>query len=169
MRKTFTVTYILMVVAQMLLTNYFHFSPLCMITILPVLVLCIPTKIDTPWAMVIAFATGLAVDLFVEGALGLNALSLVPVAFIRKGLVGVIFGAEPFEHKENISTRKYGFARVSFAIIIVTALFLAIYITAECAGTRPLWFMGSKLGISLAASYLISAMLVNLLSYDDRR
>ena len=169
MRKTFTVTYILMVVAQMLLTNYFHFSPLCMITILPVLVLCIPTKIDTPWAMVIAFATGLTVDLFVEGALGLNALSLVPVAFIRKGLVGVIFGAEPFEHKENISTRKYGFARVSFAIIIVTALFLAIYITAECAGTRPLWFMGSKLGISLAASYLISAMLVNLLSYDDRR
>lgn len=169
MRKTFTVTYILMVVAQMLLTNYFHFSPLCMITILPVLVLCIPTKIDTPWAMVIAFATGLAVDLFVEGALGLNAMSLVPVAFIRKGLVGVIFGAEPFEHKENISTRKYGFARVSFAIIIVTALFLAIYITAECAGTRPLWFMGSKLGISLAASYLISAMLVNLLSYDDRR
>ena len=169
MRKTFTVTYILMVVAQMLLTNYFHFSPLCMITILPVLVLCIPTKIDTPWAMVIAFATGLAVDLFVEGALGLNAMSLVPVAFIRKGLVGVIFGAEPFEHKESISTRKYGFARVSFAIIIVTALFLAIYITAECAGTRPLWFMGSKLGISLAASYLISAMLVNLLSYDDRR
>ena len=166
MRNTFTVTYVLMVVAQMLLTNYFHFTTLCMVTILPMMVLCIPTKVDTVWAMVIAFATGLAVDMF---ALGLNALSLVPVAYVRKGLINMIFGTEPFEHKENISSRKYGFTRVSFAIIVVTALFLAIYITADCAGTRPLWFMGSKLGISLLASYLVSAILVNLLSYDDRR
>ena len=169
MRNTFTVTYILMVVAQMLLTNYFHFTSLCMVTILPMMVLCIPTKVETPWAMAIAFATGLAVDFFAEGALGLNALSLVPVAFVRKGLINMIFGTEPFEHKENISSRKYGFARVSFAVILVTTLFLTIYILADCAGTRPLWFMGSKLGISLVASYLVSAIIVNLLSYDDRR
>jgi len=169
MRNTFTLTYILMVLAQMLLTNYFHFTPLCMITILPMMVLCIPTKIDTAWAMVIAFATGLTVDFLVEGALGLNALSLVPVAGARKYLIEILFGAEPFEHKENISARKYGFVRVSFAIILVTALFLAIYITVDCAGTRPLWFMATKFGISLLASYFISALVVNLLSYDDRR
>ena len=169
MRNTFAVTYILMVVAQMLFTNYFHFTPLCMIVILPALVLCIPTKVGTAWAMVIAFLTGLAVDLFVDGALGLNALSLVPVAFVRKTLIGTIFGTEPFEHKENISIRKYGFARVSFAIIVVTTLFLAIYIAADCAGTRPLWFIATKLGFSLLASYLFSALLVNLFSYDDRR
>ena len=58
---------------------------------------------------------------------------------------------------------------MSFAIILVTAIFLMIYIAADCAGTRPLWFMASKLGISLMASYLVSAILVNLLSYDDRR
>ena len=169
MRSTFTVTYILMVVAQMLFTNYFHFTPLCMVVILPALVLCIPTKVGTAWAVVIAFFTGLAVDLFVDGALGLNALSLVPVAFIRKTLIGTIFGTEPFEHQENISIRKYGFTRISFAIIVVTALFLAIYITVDCAGTRPLWFLGSKFGFSLLASYLVSAILVNLFSYDDRR
>ena len=39
MRNTFTFTYILMVIAQMLLTNYFHFSPLCMVTIIPVLMI----------------------------------------------------------------------------------------------------------------------------------
>ncbi|MBQ6254163.1 MAG: hypothetical protein IJK05_05900 [Bacteroidales bacterium] len=169
MRRTFTLTYLVMVVAQMIFTNYFHFSPLCMVTILPMMVLCIPTRINTVWAMVIAFATGLAVDFLAEGTLGLNALSIVPVAYARKWLIGIIFGTEPFEHKENLSTRKYGFARVSFAMIIVTTLFLAIYITADCAGTRPLWFIASKLGISLAASYLVSAPLVNLLSYDDRR
>ena len=155
MRKTFTFTYILMVIAQMILSNYFHFTPFAMLTILPAMVLCIPTKVDTFLAMIIAFATGLAVDLFAEGALGINALSLVPVAFLRKTLIGTI--------------KKYGFARVSFAIILVTAIFLIIYILADSAGTRPLWFLGTKFGLSLLASYLVSIILVNLLSYDDRR
>ena len=169
MRKSFAFTYILMVIAQMILSNYFHFTPLAMLTILPAIVLLLPTKVDTFWAMVIAFATGLAVDLFAEGTLGINALSLVPVAFLRKTLIGTIFGVEPFEQKENLSIKKYGFARISFAIILVTALFLAIYILADSAGTRPLWFLGTKFGISLLASYLVSILLVNLLSYDDRR
>lgn len=169
MRRTFALTYILLAVAQMLLTNYFHFTPLCMVTILPVMALCIPTKIDTLWAMVIAFVTGLAVDLFAEGAIGLNALAMVPVAYLREGLIGTIFGPEPFEHKENLTTKKYGFARISFAILLETVLFLVIYITADCAGTRPLWFMGTKLGLSLLASYIVSVLIVNLLSYDDRR
>ena len=169
MRKTFAFTYILMVIAQMILSNYFHFTPLAMLTILPAIVLLLPTKVNTFWAMVIAFATGLAVDLFAEGTLGINALSLVPVAFLRKTLIGTIFGVEPFEQKENLSIKKYGFARISFAIILVTALFLAIYILADSAGTRPLWFLGTKFGISLLASYLVSILLVNLLSYDDRR
>ena len=169
MRRTFTLTYLLMVVAQMIFTNYFHFSPLCMVTILPMMVLCVPTKINSVLTMMIAFATGLAVDFLAEGALGINALSLVPVAFARKWLIGSIFGPEPFDHQENITTKKYGFARVSFAMLLMTALFLAIYITADCAGTRPVWFLASKFGISLAASYLVSAPLVNLLSYDDRR
>ena len=169
MRKTFTLTYILLVIAQMVLSNYFHFTPLVMLTILPAMVLCIPTKVNTFWAMVIAFATGLAVDWLAEGTLGINALSLVPVAFVRKTLIGMVFGVEPFEQKENLSIRKYGFARISFAIILLTALFLAIYIMADCAGTRPLWFMATEFGMSLLASYLMSILLVNLLSYDDRR
>lgn len=169
MRKTFTFTYILMVIAQMILSNYFHFTPFAMLTILPAMVLCIPTKVNTFLAMIIAFATGLAVDLFAEGALGINALSLVPVAFLRKTLIGTIFGVEPFEQKENLTIKKYGFARVSFAIILVTAVFLIIYILADSAGTRPLWFLGTKFGLSLLASYLVSIILVNLLSYDDRR
>ncbi|MBR4166373.1 MAG: hypothetical protein IKR44_00930 [Bacteroidales bacterium] len=169
MRKTFAFTYILLVIAQMILSNYFHFTPLVMLTILPVMILCIPTKVNTFWAMVIAFATGLAVDWLAEGTLGINAMSLVPVAFVRKTLIGMIFGIEPFEQKENLTIKKYGFARMSFAILILTALFLVIYILADCAGTRPLWFIGAKAGLSLVASYIVSILVVNLLSYDDRR
>jgi len=169
MRKTFALTYILLVIAQMILSNYFHFTPLVMLTILPVMILCIPTKVSTFWAMVIAFATGLAVDWLAEGTLGINAMSLVPVAFVRKTLIGMIFGVEPFEQQENLTIKKYGFVRISFAIIILTTLFLVIYVLADCAGTRPLWFLGAKTGLSLVASYIVSILVVNLLSYDDRR
>ena len=54
MRNSFAFTYILLTVAQMILSNYFHFTPYMMMTILPVMVLCIPTKTGTIQAMLIA-------------------------------------------------------------------------------------------------------------------
>ena len=138
MRNSFALTYVLLTVAQMVLSNYFHFTPYMMITILPVMVLCIPTNVGTVKAMLIAFATGLAVDFFAEGTLGINAMSLVPVALLREPVIGMFFGNEPFEQKESVTVRKYGYARVSIAIILTTVLFLLIYILADCAGTRPL-------------------------------
>ena len=87
MRNSFALTYVLLTVAQMVLSNYFHFTPYMMITILPVMVLCIPTNVGTVKAMLIAFATGLAVDFFAEGTLGINAMSLVPVALLREPAV----------------------------------------------------------------------------------
>lgn len=169
MKNSFTLTYILLTVAQMILSNYFHFTPFMMMTILPVMVFCIPTKVDTIRAMLIAFVTGLAVDFFAEGTIGLNAMSLVPVALLRRPVIGMFFGSEPFEQKESVTVRKYGFARVSLAIIMMTVLFLLVYITADCAGTRPIWFIASKLGLSTLTSYLASICIINLLAYEDRR
>ncbi|HBN02121.1 MAG TPA: hypothetical protein DD383_05865 [Rikenellaceae bacterium] len=169
MKNSFALTYILLTVAQMILSNYFHFTPFMMMTILPVMVFCIPTKIDSVRAMLIAFVTGLAVDFFAEGTLGLNAMSLVPVALLRRPVIGMFFGNEPFEQKESVTIRKYGFARVSLAIILMTALFLLVYVIADCAGTRPTWFIATKLGLSTMASYLASICVINLLAYEDRR
>ena len=169
MRNNYTLTYILFVVAQMLLCNFFHFTPYITLTLLPMLVFFIPVDIGTTAAMLIAFATGLAVDFFAEGLLGINAIALVPVAYLRRPLIEMTCGREPFEQNENISLRKYGFGRISLALIIEITVFLAIYILAECAGTRPLWFMGARLGLSIVASYLVSVLFVNLLTYDDRR
>ncbi len=169
MKHNFTLTYILLTVAQMILSNYFHFTPYVMITILPVMVLCIPTKTGTIAAMLIAFITGLSVDFFAEGTLGINALSLVPAALLRKPIIGMIFGNEPFEQKESVTVRKYGAGKVSLAIILMTVVFLLIYILTDCAGTRPFWFICACLGLSLLASYLSSILIINLLTYEDRR
>ncbi len=169
MKNSFTFNYILMTVAQMILSNYFHFTPYMMMTILPVTVLCIPTKTSTVQAMLIAFATGLAVDFFAEGILGINAVSLVPVALLRRPVIEMFFGNEPFGQKENITIRKYGFTRVSLAITLMTILFLLIYTVADCAGTRPFWFIAARLGLSTLVSYLASICIINLLTYEDNR
>lgn len=169
MKDNHVLTYILFVVAQMLLSNYFHFTPLVTISILPAMAFLIHPKINPVWAMVIAFGTGLAVDFFAEGAIGINAASLVPVALLRRPLIEALCGNEPFEQKESISIRKYGFARVSLAIILVQILFNTIYTIADCAGTRPFWFIAARIGASVLASYLVSMLIVNPLTYDDRR
>lgn len=169
MRNNFTFTYILLTVAQMLLSNYFHFTPYIMITILPAMVLCIPTKVGTVKALLIAFVTGLAVDYLAEGTLGINTMSLLPVALLREPVISMFFGSEPFEQKENVTIRKYGFGRVSLAVIVMTLLFLLIYTLADCAGTRPFWFIFTRLGLSTLASYMVSVCIINLLTYEDRR
>jgi|BioPla2DNA2_1021312.scaffolds.fasta_scaffold01443_12 cobalamin synthase len=168
MRNNYNWTFLLLVVAQLLLCNYFHFTPYVFLTLLPALILCLPTRIGTIGALFIAFGLGLTIDFFAEGLLGLNALALVPVAFVRKPLIELIFGKEPFEHQENLSVQKYGSLRISLALIITLALFLVIYILADGAGTRPFWFSAIKLVASLFASWLLSLVAVHLLSDDER-
>ena len=169
MKNRFVLTYVLLVIAQMLLCNYFHFTPYIMLTILPIMVFCIPTRVSVFWTLIIAFVTGLAVDYFAEGIIGLNAAALLAVAILRRTLIEAIFGPEPFEQEENITVKKYGLAKVSLAIFIITAIFLLIYNIADCAGTRPFIFILAKVCLSLLASYILSLLAINLLSYDDRR
>ncbi len=169
MKKSgFWLIYIILLVAQLLLSTYASFTPYVMVTMLPVMVLCMPIRMGTVLAMVIAFATGLSVDLLSEGLLGLNALALVPVAFARNSIIRLIFGGELFAREEDFSIHRNGFWKVLVAIVLSTALFLAVYIWADGAGTRPLLFNAIRFGASLVASTLLSLLVVNLLAPDSR-
>ena len=169
MKKSgFWLIYIILLVAQLLLSTYANFTPYVMVTLLPVMVLCMPIRVGTVLAMVIAFATGLSVDLLSEGLLGLNALALVPVAFARNSIIRLIFGGELFAREEDFSIHRNGFWKVLVAIVLSAALFLAVYIWADGAGTRPLLFNAIRFGASLVASTLLSLLVVNLLAPDSR-
>ena len=96
MKRGFWIAYILLLMAQLLLSNYFHVTPYIFLTILPVMVLCIPIRVGTVGAMFIACLSGLVIDFLSEGVIGLNALALIPVAYTRNGIIGLIFGPELF-------------------------------------------------------------------------
>ena len=170
MRKaSFYFVFFLLTVVQMLICNYLNLSPYLMLSILPVMILCVPLRLPSFWTMILAFVTGLAVDLLSEGLLGLNALALVPVAFVRKEVIRLIFGDELFARKEDFSVRKNGFGKVAVAIFLVQALFLAIYIWADGAGTRPLAFNAIRFGVSLVAGWAISLLIIDILAPDTRK
>jgi len=161
--------YVLLIIVQILICNYFHFSAFVMLSILPVMVLCIPIRFSTPVVMLIAFATGWVVDVFAEGVWGLDILALVPVAFVRRSVIQAVFGEDLFARKEDFSIRRNGFGKVSLAVIIVQALFLLIYIAADGAGTRPFWFNLVRFAASLVAGYAMSMLIIDTLAPESRK
>ena len=170
MRKTeFWWMYLLLLLAQVLLSNYATFTPYLTLSILPVMVLCIPIRVRVVPMMLIACASALLVDLLSEGLLGLNALALVPVAYLRNRILRLNFGQELFARGEDFSVRRSSFGQVALALLMAQTLFLVIYIWADGAGVRPLWFQAARLGISLVAGFLLSLPCLGLLSPDSRR
>ena len=163
----FTLKYLLLPVAQVLLWNYFNFSQFLTIAILPVLLLCISVKRGPVFSMAIAFVTGLAADFFAGGLLGLTSLALVPVCLLRRPIIWLVSGSELQARGEDISFQRQGSSKMMLATAMVTAVFLLVYIVADSAGTRPLWVDAVKFAASLAVSTLISTYIAWILCSEN--
>lgn len=164
----FGLYYIMMAIAQVIISNCFQVTEYITLSFLPAMVLCIPLNVGTVAAMFMAFATGLAVDALSEGLLGLNALALVPVALIRVPLLRIVFGEELTDRKDSFTFRKYGMAKISVAVLVAQVIFLTVYIIADGAGTRPFWFNAARGAASLASGYVISMIVTSVLTPDER-
>lgn len=167
--QNFGILYFLLVICQILICNYFQFTPYIMLTILPAMVLCIPLSVSTIGCLLIAFASALATDWVAEGIVGLNAVALLPIAILRKPIIRLFFGEDLITRNDSFSIRKNGIAKVTAALITSLTLFLTIYIIFDGAGTRPFWFNIARGGASLACSFVISLIVVNTLTPDDRK
>lgn len=167
--QNFGILYTLLVIVQVLLSNYSQLGPYVMLSILPAMVLCIPPSMGTPAAMLIAFASGLSVDWLSEGLLGLNAAALVPVALMRKGIIKIFLGEDLIARGDRFSYKKNGFVKVSIAHVVCIAIFLGVYILLDGAGTLPALFCLTKGGISLLCNFILSIIVTNILSPDDRK
>ena len=163
----FTLKYLLLLVAQILVWNYFNFTQFLTTAILPAMILCLPVRKGTVFSMLAAFATGLAADFLAGGLLGLTSLALVPVALLRLPVIQLVFGSELRARGEDISFQRQGGRKMTLAVLLETAVFLLVFIVAESAGTRPLWVDLVKFAASLAASTLISTYIAWILCSGD--
>ena len=167
--QNYTLTFILLLACQIFLSNYTSLGPYIMLSMLPTMILCLPSGMGTFTSMIVAFACGFAIDLFSEGLLGINVAALLPVAFCRRGLIRIFLGEDIIIRKESFSIRKNGITKVTFAQLTATSIFLAAYIFLDGAGTRPFWFCASKFMASLACCWILGLWVINLLTIDDRK
>lgn len=167
--QNFGILYALLIVGQIILCNYTALGPYIMLSMLPAMVFCIPTTVNTISCMLIAFASGLAVDWLSEGIIGLNAAAIIPVALTRKGVIKVFLGEDLITRGDRFSFRKNGVAKISVALLVELAVYLGIYIFLDGAGSRPDWFNLTRFGASLACCFILSLIVTNILTPDDRK
>lgn len=167
--QNFGILYVLLIICQVLMSTFTQLGPYIMLSILPAMILCIPTGIRTSICLLIAFASGLAADWLSEGFLGLNTAALLPVALIRKGTIRIFLGEDIINRNDTFSIRKNGLGKVSLALITSISVFLAIHIFLDGAGTRPMWFCLTRFGASLACNWLVGLLVINILTPDDRK
>lgn len=167
--QNFVILYILMVIGQVIMCNYTYLGPYIMLSMLPAMILCLPTKFSTITCMFIAFASGFAVDWLSEGLIGINIASLVPVALARNGVIKIFLGEDLITRGDRFSFRKNGTLKISAAVIIMLTIYLGIYIFLDGAGSRPSLFNLTKFALSLPCSFIISLIVINVLTPDDRK
>ena len=160
--------FVLLFLAQVLLNNYFRVSPYLTISLLPAMILCFPIRVPTVGTLLGAFAMGLVVDFLTEGVLGLNAVALLPVAILQKSTLQRVFGNELFARQEDFSIPRNGWGCIILAHIILLALYMAIYVWVDSAGTRTFLFNLTRWGVSCLGSFLFSLPVLNILARDSR-
>jgi len=165
---SYPLTYLIILVVQIIIFNYLDLSQYILLSLMPAAVMMLPMSCGVLPAMIIAFGSGLALDFLCDGVPGLNALALVPVAYFRFNIIGAVFGSEVFARKENISKRKHGLGKMALALLLAQGLFVIIYVWADGAGTRPFWFNFIKCLISTLLGVLASLAVASVVTTEER-
>lgn len=165
----FILTFILMLVLQLVLTKYCQIGPYIYISILPAMILCMPTGKDSWWVMTVAFLAGILVDGLADGPLGLNAAALVPVAAFQKKVIKTFIDEDLVTRHYSFSFRQYGFGKIATALSIEQAIYFIIYVFADSAGTRSIGFNLLKILLSFIVSMIFGLISVNVLAPRPRR
>ena len=157
MRNTYLVVEVLLLMLlQIVFWNFLNLSQLVVLCFLPAIILCLPIDTRPVISMLLAVAISFIVDFFSHGVMGLTAVALLPVAYLRPFIIRLVFGSELFARDEDISFAGQGVMKMMLAVSICTILFFIIYVWVDSAGTRTGIFNLARLVLSSIVSILVS-------------
>ena len=159
----FILVYVILTVVQIILANFFGLSRYLLISVLPVLILMLPKDMGAVVSMLVAFATGFAVDFFSTGLLGITPLALVPVALMRRPLAGLVFGDDQAFRKDELTLARMGIIKLTLAVVIACTVFFIIYIWVDSAGTVGFWTAALRILLSVVVSTPVCIFVSGLL------
>lgn len=161
--------FLLFLLIQITISNYIYSGPYIYISILPILILYLPTKLSNITGMLIAALFGFLVDWLADGVWGLNMLSLIPVAYLKKNIVSFCLGSDVIVRNEIISFSKSGFSRISTAIMLCQLIFLGLYIIFDGNAIQGHLFNFIRFICSLSVNFILSIPLAYFLSNEFSR
>lgn len=148
----------LLIVCQILLSEYVNIWPVLYIAIFPQFIILLPPAMDKMAYMIAAFALGLATDIFADGVLGLNAAALVAIAYARPLLLKAVFSRTGIDSTENMPllTRFVEPRKLLLLNALMLLIFFAVYVMLDSAGSLPLWYAILKIILCVAINSIIS-------------
>jgi rod shape-determining protein MreD len=149
--------FILLLLIQLLLMDNIQFSGYINPYIYVLIILILPFETPSWLLLLIAFVSGLTVDLF-EGTLGLHTSSLLIAAFVRPYVLRVISPREEYEKGALPGIRSYGFRW--FLIYVTIMVFIHHFFMFNIETFRISLFFNSFLRIILSSVFSIIFILI---------
>lgn len=162
------IVFAVLTLAQALISNYFLFSQYVLISLLPLLIMSLPSRYGTPVALGLAFVVGFVVDFVGTGALGLTSCTLLPLALLRLPLLRLVSGEEILTDRDDSPIAHQTTAEQALTLVLACVLFFGLYVWVDSAGTRPLWFNTLRTLFSTMVSALLCLLLGNFLFSQNR-
>lgn len=130
-------------IIQVLMNNFLNLSRLVDISLLPLLVFCLPGKRQHPGYLAAAFIFGLAIDFASSSTVGITSCALLPCVFARP----MILKDHPDEKKLSRD--------LILSLTLLCAVYFLVYCLFDSAGTLR-W---SLLLLRWFCSTLVSAVI----------
>jgi len=123
-----------------------------------ILIITLPQETEKWFLLIYAFLIGISLDLF-EGNIGINASSLVFIAFLKPYLQKMIIPKNSIDEKDKLNLKILGiktFSIYAFAIIFIHNLFLFLL---EHFTSSGILFLILKIIASTIVTYIIILIL----------
>ncbi len=148
---------ILLIICQILLSEYVNIWPVLYIAIFPQLVIMFPPALNRSVHMLVAFVLGMTIDIFADGVPGLNAAALVAMAYSRPMLLKLVFSRAGLENMENapLLPRNADVLKLLLLDALMLLVFFTVYVVLDSAGSLPFWYAAFKITLCVAVNCII--------------
>ena len=155
------IQFLLLVVAQVLVSSFVNFGPSVMICFYPFYILSSSSRTSPARLLISAFLLGFFVDFYSNGVLGLHASASVLLAFIQPLLMKIILRGSDIEKQARPGLANSGATRFTiyiFSGLLFHHIFLAI---VENFGTP---FMSESIA-RILISVLLNTLIIVLIEF----
>lgn len=157
----------LMVVCQILLSEYVNIWAILYIAIFPQFIILLPPSMNRSLHLIVAFLLGLCIDFFADGVLGLNAAALVAMAYTRPFFLKLTLSKGNMDNAEGLplTPKTVEIPKLIMLNTLMLAVFFTAYILLDSAAGFSLWYTLLKIGICVAVNSIIT-IICNIVLLD---